>query len=178
MAARRLIILMVVLLAISTLAAALLPTPRTDEEDTTQAETTQRESQPPRSQAAGPAVGGGQLRQATIDTAPKPTQTVPAKVGDQLTLIVTSRFGDLVEVPAFGLFKAVAPAAPARFELLLDRAGVFAVRTVDGDLLAGRICATRGGLSPRAPRGRSRARACAPRDRRGRAGSARSAPQP
>jgi hypothetical protein len=176
MAARRLIILMVVLLALSTLAAALLPTPRTDEEDTTQAETTQRESQPPRSQAAGPAVGGGQLRQATIDTAPKPPQTVPAKVGDQLTLIVTSRFGDLVEIPAFGLFKAVAPAAPARFELLLDRAGVFAVRTVDSDLLAGRICATR--LSPRAPRGRSRARACAPRDKRGRAGSARSAPQP
>jgi hypothetical protein len=177
MAARRLIILMVVLLALSTLAAALLPTPRTDDEDTTQEDTTQRESQPPGSRAAGPAVsGGGQLRQATIDTAPKPPQTVPAKVGDQLTLIVTSRFGDLVEIPAFGLFKAVAPAAPARFELLLDRAGVFAVRTVDSDLLAGRICATR--LSPRAPRGRSRARACAPRDKRGRAGSARSAPQP
>jgi hypothetical protein len=174
MAARRLIILMVMLLVLSTLAAALLPAPRTSDEDRTRTGTARRGSPPPHP----PAGSRSRLLQATIDTAPRPPQTIPVLIGDQLSLLVSSRFGDLVEIPAFGLIKAVAPAAPARFELLLDRAGVFPVRTVDAGLLAGRICATPARLSPRAPPGRSRARACAPRGRRGREADSRSAPQP
>jgi hypothetical protein len=174
MAARRLIILMVVLLGLSTLAAALLPAPRTGDEDRTRSEITRRGNPPPHP----PTGSRSRLLQARIDTAPRPPQTVPVRIGDQLTLLVSSRFGDLVQIPAFGLIKAVAPAAPARFELLLDRGGAFPVRTVDAGLLAGTVCATPARLSPRARRGRSRARACAPRGRRGREADSRSAPQP
>jgi hypothetical protein len=178
MAARRLIILMVVLLVISTLAAALLPAPESDDEEPTRGETTPREGPRPGPPAAGSVETDGRVLRATVDTAPKPPQIVPTRAGDQLTLLVTSRFADLVELPAFGLIKAVAPGAPARFELLLERAGNFPIRTLEGGLLAGRVCVTAAELSPRARRARSRARACAPRGRRGREGESRSAPRP
>jgi hypothetical protein len=147
MAARRLIILMVVLLAVSTLAAALLPGPESSEEEPTP-------TRSPRRGAPGalPDAGGARILRAAIDTAPKPPQAVSARAGDLLTLLVSSRFADLVEIPAFGLFKAVAPGAPARFELLLERSGAFPVRTADSHLLAGLICA-----APEAAPGRIRA---------------------
>jgi hypothetical protein len=175
MAARRLIILMVVLLVLSTLAAALVPTEdNSGQQRATGSTATEPRSQLPPRLAPGLPPGGA-IRTARLDTASKPPQTITARVGDQLTLLISSRFGALVEVGGFGLFKAVSPAAPARFELLLDRAGVFPVRTLQPTGLAGHICVR---LRSRAPRGRSKAEACAPRGRARHRERGRSARQP
>ena len=176
MAARRLIILMVVLLVLSTLAAALVPTEdNSGQQRATGSTATEPSGElPPRLAPGLPP--GGSIRTAKLNTAPRPAQTIKAEVGDQLTLLVSSRFGALVEVGGFGLFKAVAPQAPARFELLLDRPGVFPVRTFQPRFLAGRICVTR--LRSGARRGRSKAEACGPRGKARHRGRGRSAQQP
>jgi hypothetical protein len=70
----------------------------------------------------------------------------PVHVGDQLTLLVRSRFPTEIEIKEFGLVGFATLDTPARFELLPDTPGTFGIlfvppHRVDGRLkeVAGRI---------------------------------------
>jgi hypothetical protein len=119
MAARRLVILLVVLLVASSLAASI------------SSRSPERGEQPPSTDTApsrareGPT---GRLVRRVID-ADAPPSRIALAIGDQLALEVRSRTGLQVEIPAFGAIGFAARDAPARFDLLLDRAGEFQIRT-------------------------------------------------
>src|SRR5512133_2659741 len=120
MAARRLLIVMLVLLGVSTLAAALVPQRTLNEAGTTGTTTTQPTT--PTAPVPSPAF----LRPTKITVGGKKFPVVsPIKVGDQLSLLVRSRFPAEIEIPEFGLVGFASPNAPARFELLPDSPGTF-----------------------------------------------------
>jgi hypothetical protein len=146
MAARRLLIVMLILLGLSTLAAALVP-PRTLRSGTTTGTTT---TQP--TQTATPLVPpGGQDVPVTFSVGGKTVPVVacrssadkrrcsPILVGDQLSLVIHSRIADQLEIPAFGLVKAVDPNAPALFDLLPESPGTYAINFVGANRLAAQI---------------------------------------
>jgi hypothetical protein len=122
MAARRLLIIMVVLLAISTLAAALVPPP---EERSGTSSTTTTTTSTTRLQRTG----GGELVEAEVsaqDT--KQNEPIELEPGDQLALVVISRAPGEVSLPSFGLIEFAGPGSPARFDLLVEKAGEYPVR--------------------------------------------------
>lgn len=148
MAARRLLILMLVLLGVSTLAAALVP-PQGEEQQATSTDTTT--GRPTRAgEDRGPP---GRLIKRTIRVAPHGADTVRIHRYDQLALTVRSGVADQVEIPAFGQLDDLTPEAPARFNLLPDRTGTFAVRLVSAGRVIGRI-----EVKPPEPRRRGRDR--------------------
>jgi hypothetical protein len=147
MAARRLLIVMLVLLGLSTLAAALVP-PQALREDTTgstssteQAETAPTDTVPRgRNLKFKLRVGGKTTPVVSCPVAKRRAGACePLKVGDQLTLVVSSRKADELEMPAFGLVDAVGPDEPARFEILVTSPGSYKIRFVSTGRIAGRI---------------------------------------
>jgi hypothetical protein len=126
-AARRLVIVMLLLLGISTLAAALVDPPETDEGDEAAIEP------PPLPQPRG------ELVRERIDAMEPTPEVISIRVGDQLTLTVTSRRADEVEIPALGELRFVAPLAPARFDFFAREEGTYAIRLLDADRTIGRI---------------------------------------
>jgi hypothetical protein len=126
MAARRLLILMLVLLAVSTLAAALVPPQNGD--DTTSSNSRTRATESGRA-GEGPKPPG-RLVSRTIRVAPHGV----ARVNE-------------VAIPALGQLEALTPEAPARFDLLPERTGVFEVRLVEAKRVIGRIA-----VRPQEPR--------------------------
>jgi hypothetical protein len=135
MAARRLLILMLLLLAVSTLAAALVPPQGDREETTTDGETALTEPSSGRDNRPRP----GKLVRRTIDVAPHGADEIELRRGDQLALTVRSGVADQVEIPAFGRLEDLTPDAPARFNLLPQRTGVFEVRLLAARRVIGRI---------------------------------------
>ncbi len=122
MAARRLLIVLLVLLGLSTLAAALVPQ-RTLRDSGTTGTTTETTTTP----AANPP-NPAFLRPTKITVGGKKFPVVsPVHVGDQLTLLVRSRFPTQIEIPEFGLLGFATPDTPARFELLADTPGTFGI---------------------------------------------------
>ena len=140
MAARRLLILMLVLLAVSTLAAALVP-PQAQRDETTSDTETATKSGRARKDRTPP----GRLVERTIHVSPQKPATIHLRRGDQLALTVRSgsKAGDHVEIPAFGLIEDLSLTDPARFDLLLERAGVFRVRLLEAKRVIGRIAVGR-----------------------------------
>jgi hypothetical protein len=136
MAARRLLIVMLVLLGLSTLAAALVP-PQSLRESTATQTTTTKTQPTDRTQPVG--VPRGKLFAARITVGGGHIPVVPIKVGDELSLTVRSRQADQLEIPALGLVQAVAPSAPAHFDVLGTTAGSYGIRMVAADRLAARI---------------------------------------
>jgi hypothetical protein len=134
MAARRLLILMLVLLAVSTLAAALVPPQDSGDETTARTET--RSTGGGRN---GERTPPGRPVSRTIRVAPHGIARVHVRLDDQLALTVRSGVADQVSIPALGQIEDITPEAPARFDLLLERAGVFEVRLVDAKRTIGRI---------------------------------------
>jgi hypothetical protein len=124
MTARRLLIVMLVLLGISTLAAALVPqrTLRRETSTTTRAARPPTTPAPPvtggRSLMASIVVGGKKIPEVAGPVCAKHKCSEPIHVGDQITLLVASRFPTQLEIKEFGLVGFAAPNAPARFELL------------------------------------------------------------
>ena len=123
MAARRLLIIMVVLLTISTLAAALVPPPEERAgtgQTTSSTATTSRSKEPPT---------GGRL--VDVEVAVRSQRERPREIdvepGDQLSLLVTSVKPGEVSVPAFGLLEFAGPGSPARFDILIEKAGRYPV---------------------------------------------------
>jgi hypothetical protein len=134
-AARRLLIVLLVLLGLSTLAAALVPQRTLNEGGTTGTTTTQATTTAP-SAIPNPAF----LRPTKITVGGKKFPVVsPIHVGDQLRLLVRSRFPAEIEIPEFGLLGFASPDAPARFELLPDIPGRFGILFADSGKPAGQI---------------------------------------
>ncbi len=125
MAARRLIVVMIVLLLASSVAAALVPIPESADEASTTTTT-------------APATASGESRVRTLRADAEKPETIEVDAGDQLTLEVVGRAHDLVEIPALGELEDVDLGSPARFNLLLDEPGTYAVRLAEAGLI-GRI---------------------------------------
>jgi hypothetical protein len=124
MAARRLIGLLLVVLVVSSAGAALVtPERQTGEESST------TESMPTAGEREGPR---GRLIEKSVQVSSSEPPVLSARVGDQLELRVTSRTPLAVEIPRFGLLEHAAPDDPARFSMLLDDSGRFAVRVPGG----------------------------------------------
>ena|SRR5918995_2710694 len=134
MAARRLLILLLLLLVVSTLAATLVPPQAPREETTTETDRTRGSAE---RTGGEPRAGKGLAR--TIDASAHGTERIELRRGDQLALTVRSGTADQVEIPALGRLEDVAPAAPARFDLLPPRPGTFAVRLLDARRVIGTI---------------------------------------
>ena len=132
MAARRLVVVMIVLLAISTLAAALIPPPRAPHQTTTR-----KQRQPPKPPPPRPSSGA--LVKARFDAGSPQPGEVRVHPGDELSLQVSAPRAGVVEIPAFGLLKAVDPLVPASFDFIVDRAGTFPVQLLSSGQTAGRI---------------------------------------
>jgi hypothetical protein len=133
MAARRLLIVMLVLLGLSTLAAALVPPRTTEDEDATTGTTAQTEPVPAKRPAGGSFVPG------VVAIEPKGISLLSVNAGDQVQLAVCWSKSDEVEVPSFGLVDPVAPAKPARFDLLFEEPGTYGVKLVSADRVVARI---------------------------------------
>jgi hypothetical protein len=129
MAARRLVALLVALLVVSTLAAALTA-PGPDRES----QATEGASEP---ESGSP--GAGRLIEATLNASAEHPGRVDAERGDQVALTVRSASPGQVEIPAFGLLDDMEPGAPARFNLLPERAGSFEVRVAGSGRAIGRV---------------------------------------
>ncbi len=125
MAARRLIVVMIVLLLASSVAAALVPIPESADDASTTTTST-------------PATVSGESRVRTLRADAEKPETIQVDAGDQLTLEVVGRSHDLVEIPALGELEDVDLGSPARFNLLLDQPGTYAVRLAEAGLI-GRI---------------------------------------
>jgi hypothetical protein len=160
MAARRLVIVMLVLLGISALAAALVPTRESDEGTVGSSETattTATGAETTEAGADGPDGANSAKTKAKPDHGNDCTEAAPMVVtctitvggrtrpivsiqpGEQLDLIVRSKLSDQVEIPALGLISTVAPAAPARFNLLPEESGDLGVRLVEAGRVVARI---------------------------------------
>jgi hypothetical protein len=133
MAARRLIAVMLVLLFLSSLAAALAPVEQQRDESST---TSTTETTPT-------ALAGGELVHRKLAADPKDPPRVDAAVGDQLQLRVTSKRPATLELVGLGPTEDVDPAAPALFDVLLDRKGTFRIRALETGNVVGRIQVSR-----------------------------------
>jgi hypothetical protein len=129
MAARRLLIVMLVLLGLSTLAAALVPQGGgTGSTTTTTPTTTQAPTSPAFLPPTKIKVGGKKFPIVS-----------PVKVGEQLVLLVASRFPTQLEIQQFGQVGFAAPNAPARFELLPTAPGTFGIQFQPSGKVAAQI---------------------------------------
>jgi hypothetical protein len=153
MAARRLLIVMLILLGLSTLAAALVPQDSPREDSTTGSTTTT----PPAQTATTPAVPAFVPPTKIFVGGKRLPIVFPVHVGQQLTLLVRSRFATELAIPAFGLIEFASPAAPARFELLADAPGTYGILFSRSRKVAARIKVVGPGWKKR--RAKSRARA-------------------
>jgi hypothetical protein len=149
MVARRLLILLLVLLGISTLAAALAPVKSPNDAKTTETTTTATTPAAPPPKSAG-------LFKYTIDADSKKLKVVELYVGEELQLTVTSHLLDQISIPELGEVEPVSPDAAAKFDLLLDEAGDYAVRLVDENRLVGRL-QVNPGARPEKDRGKANA---------------------
>ncbi|HZJ29068.1 MAG TPA: hypothetical protein VFD37_03655, partial [Solirubrobacterales bacterium] len=141
MAARRLLIVMLILLAISVAAAALAPEPADRDSDQSAAQTELPEGAGwgDESDADGGASDGGDAgdggaegRLTRTVAVGDTVQRVRVARGVHLTLLMRGDEAAEVEIPGLGLIEWMDPAAPARFELLLDRPGRYEV-IADGE---------------------------------------------
>lgn len=134
MAARRLLIVLLLLLGISTLAAALLPDRAGERENGTEEETATRPSTAPTERTSP----GGE-RGVGVRIQPGRVRVIRAEVGEQLTIRVRADRAGLLEIPALGLVDAVAPGAPARFNLLPTEPASYGIRFLDSERVVARI---------------------------------------
>jgi hypothetical protein len=147
MAARRLLIVMLVLLGLSTLAAALVPQRTLRRETSTAATTTQPKPTATVAQPAGRSllakitVGGPKdvVVGGPVCAAARKPRCDPIHVGDQLTLLVRSRFPTQLEIRQFGLISFATPQAPARFELLPNEPGPYGILYAPSGDVAARL---------------------------------------
>ncbi len=146
MAARRLLIVMLILLGLSTLAAALVP-PQALREGTSSTSTTEEtETTPPDTTPGGRhltfklRVGGKTVPVLSCPLSQRRARKCkPLKVGDQLSLVVSSMKADELKMKRFGLVDAVGPNEPARFEILPPEPGSYQIRFVSTNRVAARI---------------------------------------
>ncbi|HEX2360250.1 MAG TPA: hypothetical protein VHH72_10595 [Solirubrobacterales bacterium] len=156
MAARRLLIVMLILLGLSTLAAALVP-PRSLRQGsgTTTAATEVQPTEP----APAPLYAIlGEEKAITVGAKGEKPPVVRVASGGQLALKVSSPLTGLLEIPKLGRVEPVAPKSPARFNLLFDEDGSYAINLIGTFAVEGRVVARIqvGKVSPEPARGGSR----------------------
>jgi hypothetical protein len=134
MAARRLLIVLIILLVISTVAAFLAPGPNNESRPPTTIGST-----PTRTTTASEPPPSGRLVRASMDSDADSPPTVRLRVGDQLSLRVSSRASDQVEIVGLGLVEAVDRDAPALFDVFADRPGSYPVLLLRADETVGAI---------------------------------------
>jgi hypothetical protein len=136
-APRRLLIIVLIMLGVLSAATALAPQQSQDSKTPTTTTATQVEP----TATTPESTRSGALLAVTIDADDPATRSIPRRVtaGDQLQLSVTSTKPDQVEIPAFGQVEPVTPFAPAYFDLLLDKPGIYEVRLLDAGRVAGVI---------------------------------------
>ncbi|MFN2612240.1 MAG: hypothetical protein ABR536_02595 [Solirubrobacterales bacterium] len=156
MAARRLLIVMLIVLGVLTLATALAPQKGND------AKTPAETSTAPNTTVSGQ-TRKGVLLEVTIDADDAAARNVPRRVtaGDQLQLKVASNSPDQVEIPAFGQVQPVTRDAPAYFDLLLDKPGIYEVKLLEAGRVAGLIQVSPA-AQPASNRGKRRSRRGSP----------------
>jgi hypothetical protein len=89
---------------------------------------------------APPRIGTPQILTNLTATAQLPRdRVVHARVGEFVSLEVTVRRPDSVEIPALGLTHAAAPGSPAVFTFVPDRPGTLGVELSISDRNAGQI---------------------------------------
>ena len=132
MAARRLLIVMLILLGLSTLAAALVP-PQSLKEGTGTTTTEATLPIPPDT------VPRGNALTAKVDVGEGSVPVVPISVGDQLSLVITSKQPDELEIPLLGLVEPIGPDEPAHFDIFATQPGSYGIRFVAADTIAARI---------------------------------------
>jgi hypothetical protein len=132
MLGRRLLVLMAVLLGFTALAAALAPRPTV-----TPPRPSAGASPTPQPSASSPA---SRVVTQTVNANPgAPPARVRARAGDTLRLSVDGDVLDAVELQGLGKIVPVEPGSPARFELLVDRPGKYAIVLQDDDRRVGLI---------------------------------------
>jgi hypothetical protein len=130
---RRLLVLFAVLLGLTALATSLAPRPTG-----TRPGIVERTPSPTAAPTPEPSTGSSRRIEQTISADPgKPRARVRARVGDVLALTVRGDLLDGVEIEDVGKLEPLEPGSPARFELLLERAGELRVSLVDADRLIG-----------------------------------------
>jgi hypothetical protein len=137
MAARRLIVVMLVLLGLSTIVAALVPAPQNSGNGPGPVGRGQATRPKPPTETG--AVKPAGFTSARIEVSRGAPPVVRVRPGERLVLLVGGRVGDDISIPAFGLTETMTPTAPARFDLIVDRSGRFAVRAFSADRVVGRI---------------------------------------
>ena len=161
MAARRLLIVLLVLLGLSTLAAALVPQRTLNDRGTTATTTTQSTTTAPTA-TPNPAF----LRPTKITVGGKKFPVVsPITVGDQLRLLVRSRFPAEISIPEFGLVAFASPDAPARFELLPSTPGTFGILFAASGKPAGQIEVVPPSAGPKAKKEKGKKKSAKPEKR-------------
>jgi hypothetical protein len=137
MATRRVVLLLALVLIVSSVAAALIPSPP---QESTEPDKTHKERSKQRD-AASQSKRRGRLVVATFEAAGRHPETVRLRKGDELRMEIGSRIPVQIEISAYGLIEDASPDAPARFDILVDRRGTSAIRTVGSGRIVGRLVA-------------------------------------
>jgi hypothetical protein len=109
-------------------AAWLVPIPEAARDETSSTATTTAETRDP-----------GRAIERTLRSGARKPETIRLEVGDQLTLEVVGQEHDLVEIEGLGRLDDLDAASPARFDLIVDEPGSYAVRLTEAGTLVGRI---------------------------------------
>ena len=123
MLGRRLLVLMAVLLGLTALATALAPRPTVAPQ-----RGSATASPSPEPSASSPVPGASRVVTQTVNAdAGARRAHVRARAGDTIRLVVRGDILDAVELQGLGKIEPVEPDSPARFELLADAPGEYAI---------------------------------------------------
>jgi hypothetical protein len=133
---RRLLLLVVVLMGLTAVAASLAPRPPgTSTPGTSSTRTPAPTITPP---DAAPVAG--EVVEERLPAVPRgELPRLRLRVGDRLRLEVEGEVLDVVELRGLDRLEAIAPEAPARFELLAERPGRHAIVLTEADRRIGEL---------------------------------------
>ena len=129
MAGRRFLLLIALLLGLTAVAASFAQRDRP---------TASSEAEPTTAPTTAPAGTATESRTETL-TASEDPQRLVIERGELIALEVSADERDAVSIPGLGLMDAVDPEAPARFTVLADVPGVYAVELIDADRRVGTL---------------------------------------
>jgi hypothetical protein len=142
MVGRRLLLLVAVLMGLTALAASVAPRQNGSPGPTAapgRPPLQPTETAAPQVEPAAPAPGEDTLDE-TVSAAPGASPTrVRARLGQTLRLQVEGAIFDVVVVGGIDQVRAIAPEAPARFEIFVDRTGRFPITLQDARRRLGEI---------------------------------------
>jgi hypothetical protein len=140
MMGRRLLLLVAVLMGITALAASVAPRQSGPTDPPPPPGRTGTATPAPTPELGPAAPQTEDVLQETLSAAPGASSTrVLARPGQTLQLEVQGALFDEVILEGLDRMEAIAPEAPARFELYIDRAGRFPIRLREADRQLGEI---------------------------------------